>query len=258
MPSSAGKEAAQTNLRLFCFPFAGGGTAVYRSWHAKLPSEIDVVPVCLPGREQRFGEPALDNIEDMIAALVDAIRPMTTAPYAFFGHSMGGIIAHHLACRITAEGGRSPEHLFVSALRSPTAATPRRPLHLLPSDEFWAEVADYGGTPAEILESDEYRALFEPLVRADFKLAQTASSGNLPQLACQITAFGGSEDTTPTPEELDGWRQATTGPFEKHIYPGGHFFMEQHEDALLDLIATRLADIPSLDSPGSYSRTSSN
>lgn len=258
MPPPAGRESPHTRLRLFCFPFAGGGAAVYRSWQDKLPEEIEVRPVCLPGREHRFGEAAFDAIDDVVAALIDAVRPMTATPYAFFGYSMGGIIAHHLSCRLMADGAPLPEHLFIAALRSPDMTAPRRQLHSLPSDDFWAEVAAYGGTPAEILESSEYRTLFEPSLRADFKLAQTAFSGELPQLGCPITAFGGADDTNPAPADLDGWRQATTGRFEKHIYPGGHFFMGQNEAPMLDLIATKLGCPPVADSQGSYSRTSSN
>ncbi|MGM0562113.1 MAG: thioesterase II family protein [Pseudomonadota bacterium] len=258
LPSPENAEATSARLRLFCFPFAGGGAAVYRPWRHKLPADIEVVPVCPPGREHRFGEAAYDTIDELVADLADVIRPMTTRPYTFFGYSMGGMIAHHLACRLMADGGRSPEHLFIAALRSPNITTPRRQLHLLPSDEFWAEVAAYGATPAEILENDQYRALFEPFLRADFKLAQTAHSADLPPLDCPITAFGGASDTNPAPAELDDWEQATTGPFEKHIYPGGHFFMKQHEESILALMTEKLSTPPVTDESAGYSRTSSN
>lgn len=254
----AGGGSRHTRLRLFCFPFAGGGAAVYRSWQDKLPEEIEVRPVCLPGREQRFGEAAFEAIDDAVAALIDAIRPMTATPYAFFGYSMGGIIAHHLACRLMADGADPPNHLFIAALRSPDITAPRRQLHSLPSDDFWAEVAAYGGTPGEILENSEYRALFEPFLRADFKLAQSAFSADLPQLACPISVFGGADDANPAPADLDGWHQATTGRFDKHIYPGGHFFMAQNEAPMLDLIKEKLLGPPVSDGQGSYSRTSSN
>lgn len=258
MPLPAGRGSRHTRLRLFCFPFAGGGATVYRSWQDKLPEEIEVRPICLPGREQRFGEAAFEAIDDAVAALFDAVHPMTTKPYAFFGYSMGGIIAHHLACRLMADGAPLPAHLFIAALRGPDMTATRRQLHSLPSDDFWSEVAAYGGTPAEILESREYRALFEPSLRADFKLAQTAFSGDLPQLRCPITAFGGANDSNPAPTDLDGWRQATTERFEKHIYPGGHFFMGQNEAPMLDLIKEKLRCTPVSDNQGSYSRTSSN
>jgi len=53
-------------IRLFCFPHAGGGYAAYRSWEMRLPREIEVVPICLPGREFRFGEPPLRAIAPVV------------------------------------------------------------------------------------------------------------------------------------------------------------------------------------------------
>lgn len=227
-------------MRLFCFPFAGGGASFYRSWRSRLPADTELVLVCLPGREQRFGEPVIDTIDDMVAALAQAIRPMADLPYAFFGYSMGAIISHHLACQIVAGGGVGPEHLFLAARRSPDRAMKRAPLHGLPSDAFWQEVAKYGGTPREILENQEYRDLFEAPLRADFKLSETAYSGGLPKLSCPITVFGGDTDTSPVPDELEGWQKATTGAFAKHVYAGGHFFIIDHEAAVTGVVVDAL------------------
>jgi medium-chain acyl-[acyl-carrier-protein] hydrolase len=37
-------------LRLFCFPYAGSGAAIYRDWPAGFPPSIEVCAVELPGR----------------------------------------------------------------------------------------------------------------------------------------------------------------------------------------------------------------
>jgi surfactin synthase thioesterase subunit len=228
-------------IRLFCLPCAGGGASFYRTWQSTLSSEIEVVPVCLPGREQRLGEPAIDTIEHMITTLKNAILPLLDIPYAFFGYSMGAIIAHHLACQLAHDGSPSPAHVFIAALRSPDLPLCRSPFHSLPSDKLWQEIAKYGGTPQEILESDEFRSLLEPSLRADFRLAETTLSGHLKPLDCPITVFGGTTDPSPRPEELDGWRHATNRPVEINTYQGGHFFVKAHENALLRVIASALA-----------------
>ena len=226
--------------RLFCFPFAGGGASFYRSWRSLIPDDIEIVLVCLPGREQRFGEALIDTIDGMVAAIHAAIGPLTDKPYAFFGYSMGAIISHHLACKVVAEGREGdcgPEHLFLAARRSPDIAMKRAPLYGLSSDQFWQEIAKYGGTPSEILENQEYRDLFEAPLRADFKLSETAYSGDLAKLSCPITVFGGDMDTSPVPDDLDGWQKATTGRFAKHVYAGGHFFITDHQDAVTGAVA---------------------
>ncbi len=232
-----------TRMRLFCFPFAGGGASFYRPWREKLPDDVEIILGCLPGREQRFGEPVIDTIDAMVAHIHEAIVPLTDLPYAFFGYSMGAIISHHLSCEIVGNGGAGPNQLFLSARRSPDLELARAPLNALPSEIFWQEVAKYGGTPKEILENEEYRQLFEAPLRADFKLSETAVSKHLPKLSCPITVFGGDADTSPIPEHLAGWADATSGTFSKHIYPGGHFFITDHVDAVTAIVSDRLGSV---------------
>ena len=79
--------------------------------------------------------------------------------------------------------------------------------------------------------------MFEAPLRADFKLSETAYSGDLAKLSCPITVFGGDMDTSPVPDDLDGWQKATTGRFAKHVYAGGHFFITDHQDAVTGAVA---------------------
>jgi surfactin synthase thioesterase subunit len=50
---AARRARDQERLRLFCFPYAGSGTSIYRGWTAAMPRAIEVWPVALPGREHR-------------------------------------------------------------------------------------------------------------------------------------------------------------------------------------------------------------
>lgn len=231
---------ASARLRLFCFPFAGGGALAYRPWLTQFPAGIDVVPVNLPGREQRFGDPAIDDISAMVAAVAEGLKLFMDRPFAFFGYSMGALISHHLACHLQQAGMATPVHLFVAARRGPNVVGHRAMLHHLPSDDFWRGIANYGGTPSEILENAEYRALFEPGLRADFRLSETAISTGLPRLFCPITAFGGADDPNPVPDELDDWANATTGNFARHVLPGGHFFLRDAGDHIVRVVRDAL------------------
>src|SRR5271165_4740939 len=88
------RPRAHARLRLFCLPFAGGGASSYRIWADELPSHIEVMPVQFPGREERFREEPIQRMEDLVESLVEALLPFTSSlPFAFFGHSLGAIVA---------------------------------------------------------------------------------------------------------------------------------------------------------------------
>ena len=111
-------------VRLFCFPYAGGGASVYRGWASDLPDFVEVCPVQLPGREGRFREPAFTRLGPLVEALTESLRPCLDRPFAFFGHSLGALVAFELSRRLRREGrrpvrlGRSSAHHFGTNARS--------------------------------------------------------------------------------------------------------------------------------------------
>ncbi|HBY63598.1 MAG TPA: hypothetical protein DEH78_27550, partial [Solibacterales bacterium] len=114
------EEAGGAALRLFCFPFAGGGGLAYRAWKEVLGEAAAVCPVRLPGRETRAHEPLIDDLGALIAELRSRIEPYLAAgPFAFFGHSMGAAIAFELIRRLRADGLPLPVGLYVSGARAP-------------------------------------------------------------------------------------------------------------------------------------------
>src|SRR5437868_14379522 len=92
---------ARTNhgasLRLFCFPYAGGSSAIYHAWQRHLPPSVEVCAVELPGRGGRHREEPFDRIEPLVEALAQALLPYLDRPFAFFGHSMGSLLSFELA-----------------------------------------------------------------------------------------------------------------------------------------------------------------
>jgi medium-chain acyl-[acyl-carrier-protein] hydrolase len=231
-------------VRLFCLPYAGGGAIIFRGWSEALPAEVEVCPIQLPGREQRFRERPITDIAAMVEVLAPALWDHLDVPFAFFGHSMGASIAYETARRLLTQGRRPPQVLLVSGRQAPHLLPVRPPIHHLPDDALVKKIRELNGTPSEVLEHPELVQCLMPLLRADFKLAETYRELDGPRLACPVVAFGGWEDDQVPPEQVKAWRESTSGPFTLHMLSGDHFFVTSEREHLLGLIAEELRRLP--------------
>lgn len=228
--------------RLFCFPHAGVGASTYRAWPRSLSqADLGVLPVQLPGRENRMGEPALRAVEPVVEALVRCVADRLDRPYALFGHSMGALVAFEFARRLRELGAPPPVHLFVSGRIAPQLADPRQKLHDLPDAELCARLADLGGLPAAVLADPALLGLLLPLLRADLAVNENYRYRPAPPLPVPITAFGGEHDPKVTEAELRAWAEQTDDQFTAHLLPGGHFFVQESVRSLLGLLVVGLS-----------------
>jgi len=230
----------QARLRLFCFPYAGGTTAIYQDWPDLLPSSVEVCPVQLPGRGMRYADPLIPAAQPLVADLATALLPHLDRPYALFGHSMGAILAFEMARLLRREGQPRPVRLLVAGRRAPDLPLPYAPVHALPDPDFIDELRRLNGTPAEVLQHQELMQMVLPMLRADFAVVETYSYIPEPPLDCPISAFGGSQDSRTSFETLEAWSRQTKAGVTVRILPGHHFFINQERTALLQAIARDL------------------
>jgi surfactin synthase thioesterase subunit len=233
---------AHARLRLFCFPYAGGGASIFRGWLGRFPDGIDVCPVQLPGREERIREAAFTKMDALCDALLPALAPLLDKPFALFGHSMGALIAYQLALRLQAQS-RSPSHLLVSGQRAPHLPLGRPISYNLSDAAFTERLRELNGTPEPILQSPELMELVRPLLRADFELSERSRRSRHDPLDFPVTAFGGLADPEVQRPHLEAWRETTRAHFSLHMLPGDHFYMGTNEATLTVLIAERLTGV---------------
>lgn len=236
----------QAALRLFCFPFAGGGATTYRSWMSALPPSVELCPVELPGRGSRIAEPPHTRLETLIPELAAGLQPYLERPFVLFGHSMGALISFELARYLRDRHGKEPLHLFLSAHRAPQHANSGPLTHTLPEAELLEKLRDLEGTPPEILAHQELMALLLPIIRADFELCERYAYSPAPPLASPISVFGGLQDQQAGREALEGWRVQTTGTFTLRLFAGGHFYLLNQQTPLLGIMAQELAALSHL------------
>jgi len=224
---SGRRPGRTTRLRLFCFPYAGAGASIFRTWSDALPSEVEVCPIQLPGRETRLLERPYARLSPLVQALAEALTPLLDRPFAFFGHSLGSLVSFELARRLRELYGVLPVRLIVSAGPAPQLRRRSTPVHNLPEKEFVAELRRLNGTPIELLNHAELMEIMLPLLRADFAVYETYEYSLAPALDCPITAFGGSEDRRITQADLAAWSAQTNDSFSLRMFPGDHFFVKQ-------------------------------
>jgi len=227
------KPNPQAHLRLFCFPYAGGGASIFRLWAKELPSEIEVCPVQLPGRESRLREPPFKQLSPLIEALMEVLLPYLDRPFAFFGYSMGALISFELTRQLRRQSFPIPSHLFIACRRAPQIPYPKPFTYQLPEAEFLEDLRLKGGTPEAVLQNPELIKLLLPIVRADLAINDTYSYTTEPPLDCPISVLGTSEDQEVNPEQLDAWREQTTNAFSIQMFQGNHFFLINEGRAIL-------------------------
>jgi medium-chain acyl-[acyl-carrier-protein] hydrolase len=217
-------------MRLFCLPYAGGGASAYLPWKRNAPAALAVVPVQLPGRETRLGEPMPDDVHRLVSDLADALAPCLDRPYGLFGYSMGAKLAFAVARQLADRGLPPPAKLGVAANTAPDAGPHCPGAARLPDPEFAGYLRQLGGTPEQVLSDPDLSRLLFPILRADFHLLEQGV--DQAALDCPIVAYAGLEDDAAPSAAMLCWRAFTRGGFTLRVFPGGHFFFQTAGDLL--------------------------
>lgn len=230
-------------LRLFCFPYAGGGASIYRSWPNALPPEVEVVAVQPPGRENRLSEKPYADLRGLVEKLAEVLPPYMDRPFALFGHSNGGLAAFELTRRLRAQGRQLPLRLFVAGRPAPQVEVDDPPVHNLPEAEFREAIRRFGGTPEEVLEHEEIMSIVGPVLRADFALGETYHYLPEPPLETPISAYAGERDAEVPVAQVEAWREQTSADFRFQVFPGGHFFVNEDRDLVTGTLSRELREL---------------
>ncbi|MEV6802723.1 alpha/beta fold hydrolase [Micromonospora rifamycinica] len=212
-------------LRLFCFHHAGAGASVFTRWRDALGPGVDTLPVQLPARERRIADPLPATLTDLIADLDDQLAPFLRAPYAFYGHSMGAIVAYHLTRHIVARSGPAPARLVVAACAPPGRHAALRSAPDRSDRELTELLLRIGGLSESLVRYPAWHRAALCLVRRDLRLcAQNVPEDGQP-LTVPIHVFTGRSDPLITREDADAWADRTTGRTTVHEVSGGHLFL---------------------------------
>lgn len=229
--------------RLFCIPHAGGGPSSFRGWSKDLSPEIEVSVVQLPGRERRYREPCYSNIELLVSDLTEAILPFIAErqKFAFFGNSLGGLIAFEVLHQIRSRSDLEATHLFVSASGPPHIPSLLPNIAHLKERDFIRKISErYGGISESILMDPSLLSAILPALRADFTMLEHYVRKQPRPLSCPITAFGGRFDRSLLPQTLELWKDQTHGVFKSIFLYECHLFVQSAREILIECIRETL------------------
>lgn len=233
---SFGAGSSPIRRRLVCVPYAGGGASTYRLWPRTLLADVEVLSLQLPGREPPFRTRPLDSIADIVSSALPALRAAADIPFALFGHSMGAAIAFELTVALEAEG-ISPDHLFVSARRSPCEPSHLAPVHHLPDDEFLDAIQSrYQAVPDAVRNEPELIAMLLPMLRADIRAFETYVPLTSRRVGCPLHVFGGASDFHPRPDQLAAWQDVAERAIRVRLFEGDHFYLTSQREQLTSVI----------------------
>lgn len=220
-------------MRLYCLPYSGASAMVYVKWQGRLPAWLQLCPLELPGRGQRYSEPLYTDIRLLGQHLADELAVQADdVPYALYGHSLGALLSWHVAQALVERGCRLPSALIVSGTAAPSQRDDSELAQPLSDERLLERLQELGGTPAMVFDSPQLLELVLPVLRADFQLCGSHCYTAHAPLDLPLLVMAGRDDTA-TPEQLQAWRQETRGPFAVQMFDGGHFFIGSAQDAVL-------------------------
>lgn len=253
-------------LRLFCFPCNGVGAAMYRDWQHMLPDFIEICPIQLPGREERFDETALQDFSILQEALITNLQAHFDLPFAFFGHGFGALLAFELARQLRDQLSLAPTHLFVSAYPDPQLPAKsidnllaqvssinldlltlqnRGAINDLTSEQLnrIAVILNENNLMMDngcLTDLEMIKKLLPALV-ADLEVERNYQYVVAAPLDTPISVFLGKQDVWVPYEDHLGWGRYTERDCAIHKIDGGHLFIQ--EDAARSVVLKKVAEV---------------
>jgi surfactin synthase thioesterase subunit len=232
------QPAPAARVRLVCFPHAGGSASFYFPVARALAPGVEVLAVQYPGRQDRRADPNVGDIHELADLVTEAVRGWADRPLAFFGHSLGAVLAYEVGLRLEATGGELVR-LFASGRRAPSRYRDEN-VHRRPDAGLIAELQALSGTDAAVLGDPEILRMIMPAIRSDYRAIETYRHDPARRLSAPITALTGDDDAKTTLDEAQAWSAHTTGGFDLRVFTGGHFFVSSQAPQVLAAITEQI------------------
>ena len=235
---------AASQLRLFCFPCAGGAATMYRPWSQWHP-DTELWAANYPGRGTLHNLPLAEKVESIVELFLQQKELFNEKPFALYGHSFGALIAFLVAYELERLGLKA-EALFVSSRRAPQLPT-RFSLTDLSDAQFLFELDKLGGLPTAIRGNQELMDYYLPVIKSDLILNDQVAVDDHQVIDSNIYLFSADGDKVAEAEELNAWKNATNNRFNHAQLSGDHFFIQDSESQFRSRISQHLQQLTGTD-----------
>lgn len=228
-------------VKLFTLPYAGSSATFCMKWAKYFLDNIELYPIEFAGRGKRFKEPFYNSINEAVDDAYNNIKNYLVDDYIIYAHSMGCLAVYELLRKIKINGDKNPLHIFLSG-RFPPHVEISNPVYLLNDDDFIEEIIKYGGTSDKVLKNKDFLKIFLPILRSDYKITETYKlSTNIHEsFDVDITYFYSNKDLMITKKNIEEWKLYTTKKFKIISFEGGHFFIFERYQDIINVINNTL------------------
>lgn len=234
-------QSPNTRERLLLFPHAGGSASFYVQLSQLLSPSVEAFAVQYPGRQDRRSEACVSDLDVLADRITRAVSAWGDEPVAFFGHSMGAVLAYEVARRLKKEGRVQARGLIVSGRAAPVCEPPAKDLHLWDDSDVLAEMRGLGGTDLRLIEDDEIMQMALPAIRGDYQAVADYRYEPGAELDCPISVMMGDADQAVDRAAAERWQEHTSAELWIREFPGGHFYLSPQQRAVAEAIT---ADLP--------------
>ncbi|WP_233899245.1 thioesterase II family protein [Tenacibaculum piscium] len=228
--------------KIVAIPFAGGNKYSFNKIEQHISSDFEWITLELPGRGERFKEPLLNNIPDMVDDLYVSIHQhIIKGDYVLFGHSMGSLLGYELIKKIRKNGLKLPFCAFFLGRGGPKHNRFTNKKSTLPQELFWEEISKIGGVPKDFFNQKDLLEIFYPVLKNDFRAIENYSYSKMKRpFSIPMNIMMGEdeigEEEKTSIKEMKDWVNETSATCNFEIVKGNHFFIHENSEMIAQKI----------------------
>lgn len=227
-------------MKIFCFPFAGGGGSFFDEMQAFLDKRDELITIEYPGHGMRLNEKLCFSASALAEDVYYQIQTaLDGSAYTLFAYSMGCIILTEVIHLIKKRNEfLAPNRIILGAHAPIDRSDALLSLNLEDDYAMKKLIISFGGIPEYLQRDDIFWKIYLPIYRADYSILRSYKYPILDLDGLIPIDVVYSENDTKL-EEVEHWKDIFGEGIVFHCFEGGHFFARNYFGEIYQLIKER-------------------